>query len=501
MSAQTTDTHKDSQPPPDVNSRLAIDDPGQSVDGVRSLGETFSVNTTVPLFGKEGKVAKELLTPEDVGSKQANGLSMVYGFDTDEGIMSQSFNMAAAKEWVDKNATHSTCVSTAANCTVGLGFISDQERKAAAGEAQQTGLSQDQVLMFVQDPDYIESKVDTTLDPLCVVDFNDLIIRAGNDYFSIGAGMVEVVRDPADPITGEVMALYYAPVETKLAVNEGNGKDYYWVDGYSFASDTSGTAYARFGDKQRFMDEVAGKGDTGMSLDPNDYSEIIYIPSPNNSHPLYGKPKWLAAAPAMETILAAWDEKHSDYVNRCVMDYLLFIHGTSPIPAKDWAKITAAMSSSNGPGKQHKTIAHAWASSEDTKIDFHQLTKDSKTDEAFQKNYEVVKLEIVTAHQTPPLLAGIQIPGKLGANNEFINALMSYQALSIGPAQRRVSKILGRTLGNNDLSGLGLTSDSFNLRKVTDYINLQMADTTSRMRQSVSEAGQEGRDLSEGVRD
>ena len=108
---------------------------------------------------------------------------------------------------------------------------------------------------------------------------------------------------------------------------------------------------------------------------------------------------------------------------------------------------------------------------------------------------------IVSAHGVPPLLAGIQIPGKLGSTNELPNALMAFQALVIQQAQKVISSALINTLGNATLNGgLGLGADNFRLRKITDVISLSKMDTVSRMRQTVPEAKSEGRDLEAGLK-
>ena len=451
-----------------------------------------SIDTRIALFGNEGRIQKELLTDENVGSIQSGGLN---GYSlTDDGALFHTFNKREARTWLKKNATHGACIRAKVACTVGLGLISDQEKEATEAEAGQAGIRRQDILQFIMDPDFHRSKVESQLDNLCMIDFQDLLSRGCSDFFELGDMAIEVRRDPSNPIDGEVKALYYLPTDDLYAYSEGNGKDYHFNLG--FASDIE-TAFCRFGDKKRFMGTEAAQ-----SLKPEDVSEVIYIPDPLGGHPLYGEPSWLAAAPAMETANAAWEEKLSDYTNRCVVDFLLFLYGSSnPIGKDDWNKIRSALSQTSQAGKKHQSVAHAFPSGADTEIFYQQITKDSKTDESFQKNYEVTKMDIVTSHQVPPLLAGIQIPGKLGANNEFVNALMSFQALVIGKAQRVISRALSRTLGDTSKSGLNIGPDAFNFRKVTDYIDIKTADTVGRMRESATEAQANGRDLSEGVKE
>jgi len=450
-----------------------------------------SIDTRIELFGSEGRIQKELLT--DASGSLQPGES--YGSSlTAEGVMVHTFNKPGARAWLKKNATHGACIRSKVACSVGLGMISDQEKEAAGAEAGQAGIDPKDIIQFIMDPDIHRSEAEKQLDALCLIDFQDLLSRGGSDFFELGDMAIEVRRDSNDPINGEVKALYYLPTDELYAFSEGNGKDFYFNIGYGSDIDT---AFCRFGDKARFLATEAAN-----NLQPENVSEVIYIPDPLGGHPLYGEPGWLSSAPAMETANAAWEEKLSDYVNRCIVDFLLFIHGPgTPIGKTDWNKIRTAISQTSETGKKHQSVAHAFSSTAASKIFFQQITKDSKTDEAFQKNYEVTKMDIVTSHQVPPLLAGIQIPGKLGANNEFVNALMSFQALVIGRSQRTISRALSRTLGDTKKSGLGIDPDSFNFRKVTDYIDIKTADTVGRMRESAPEAAANGRDLSDGVKE
>ena len=132
------------------------------------------------------------------------------------------------------------------------------------------------------------------------------------------------------------------------------------------------------------------------------------------------------------------------------------------------------------------------------RVEVIKLAADMATEEQYAKDAEVFSQMIVSAHGMPPLLGNILIPGKLGATNEWVNSLTSYQLLQIWPDQYLIQKTLANTLGNDAESGLGLDEDDFRLRNITSQINLQMADTVSRMRE---EATDTDRDLEDGLKD
>jgi hypothetical protein len=106
----------------------------------------------------------------------------------------------------------------------------------------------------------------------------------------------------------------------------------------------------------------------------------------------------------------------------------------------------------------------------------------------------------------PPILAGILIPGKLGATNETPNAILAFQALVIGPAQETLESILDMTLGNSKLNGqLGLKPGDFKFKTIVDEIAEQMEkinpmDTLASSREQLPEQAKEGRDLKEGLK-
>ena len=132
---------------------------------------------------------------------------------------------------------------------------------------------------------------------------------------------------------------------------------------------------------------------------------------------------------------------------------------------------------------------------------FQKLGLEGKSDDDFGKTKESLAASIITAHGVPPLLAGVQLPGKLGANNELPNALMAFQILLVGPGQRLFQQTLGTTLGHPDHGVSKLTIKDFAFQRITDQIDLQAADTVGRMRTPMAQANAEGRDISAGVKD
>jgi hypothetical protein len=237
-----------------------------------------------------------------------------------------------------------------------------------------------------------------------------------------------------------------------------------------------------------------------MLADARGVSEVIHIKNHNTLSRWYGFADWLAAVPSVDLAQCVMQMKYDFYLNRGVPEFMLFVMTKQKMPPKDWKEIKDAISANIGRGNSHKSLA-VNLSTDDT-VELEKLGMDESGDDGFQTTRETLALDVVTAHRTPPLLAGIQIPGKLGANNELPNALMAFQVLVIGPAQYTFQSALGDTLGNSlDNGGLGLVFDDFSLKTILDSIDIGIMSTVGGMKQPVTAATAQGRDVGAGLKE
>lgn len=261
--------------------------------------------------------------------------------------------------------------------------------------------------------------------------------------------------------------------------------------------------FAMFGDKKAFLKRFstgAILSGANVSNDENAISEVIHFRRPTSLSRWYGFPDWLPGVALVQLVQAMHQHKYDFYLNRAVPEMMLFVLGQK-LPKKDWEAIENALKAHIGHGNSHKSLAIN-LSNPDIKIQLEKLAMEDGGDKEFVGTKENLALGIVSAHRVPPLLAGILIPGKLGATNELPNALRSFQALVIGPTQRLIQRILAATLGNPAHNGgLGLAAKDFLFAKIIDEVDLTVMDTSARMRQTEPEAKGQGRDMSEGVKD
>lgn len=384
------------------------------------------------------------------------------------------------------NEHHATCIQTKVSSTVGLGFLTESELKLREQRAKGEEVPWRPV------PDWEQSKCEIALDPLCVHSWQDTIDDTVEDLWQCGPGFVEVVRQRSD---SKVIGVHHTAAPNVHVYEEDAANWHYEVQ----AENGTMIRMAEFDDTPAFEARASRLGLTNLlGVQSGTYSEIIHFRRPSSISRIYGFPDWLSAGPAIELLACLKQFKFDFFNNRGVPEYMLFLIGTK-IDGPDWDKITNALNANIGMGNSHKSVAVNLTDRE-MEVILHKLDSEGSSNDSLDKMNESYQVAVVTAHGVPPLLAGILIPGKLGAANELPNALQLFQATRIGPVQRLVQMKLGATLGSKS-AGLGLTPRDFTPRRVTDYIDLATMDTTSRMRESIPDAKARGRDVSKGLRE
>lgn len=456
---------------------------------------------------------KDAVTNPEDGSLQsrlfkAQGEEGHSGQGVQLGEQMHPYDFHQVKSMLTANEHHSACINTKVSATVGLGFIDGQEDVVQEspitesikppGSDVRTGLpAPEQLPMPKTTKIYTDSKVDLAMNPLCMISATDLLHDICEDYWSAGNGMIEVVRERAGMT---IVGLHHLPSEEAHIFLEDTQYNFHYV--IKSAGDASDRRFSRFGDWEDF-EKRAGKQDIGFELadletDSEFVSEVIHFRQPSSLSRWYGFAKWLSAVPAIELAQMLMQWKFDFFLNRGVPEFIFLLTGAKLKPDV-WKKIEDALKSNIGMGNSHKSLALNVASAE-VKMEVIKLAAESKGEDTFAMTKESLGLSIVTAHGVPPLLAGIQIPGKLGATNELPNALAAFQLLVIGPAQRLFQQTLAVTLGaDNGIDGV--ESEDFAFTKITEEIDIGQMDTVARMRQSPMQAADEGRDLDEGPKE
>lgn len=392
---------------------------------------------------------------------------------SEPGAKELPFDMYRARRLVVLNPHHSACMRAKTASLVGMGFVVDGDTDPEMEPSKKRKL---------------RSKASKALDPLCLVTFQDVLNDVGEEFWHVGNGYMEIVRGEKD-YEGAIKGVYHAPAPTIRLVVEPNGHDFHYEE-----AGGGGKKFARFGDLKRFMEDI------GNDLNQEKVGEIIHFRQSSSLSRWYGFPDWLAAISAMELAGALHQHAHDFFLNRGVPEFILFMLGKK-IDTENWKKIEQSMQAHVGLGNTRKSMALNLSDPEMV-VQLEKLGIDAGLDsDSFSSMCDALALEVVTSHGVPSLLAGIQIPGKLGATNELPNALRAFQLLLIGPAQQAFTSILDCTLGDNSINGnLGLTEGDFVLRAITDELDLDQLDTSSQMRETEEDAKKSGRDLKEGLK-
>ena len=432
--------------------------------------------------------------------------------DPQQGLKYHPFNFEMVVKFKEFNAHHSTCIETKKEATVGLGLVTEEERKrkkelaemplmGQAGPAKPGGIQPPQPPRGVNKEESdlsgsSTSKAEEALDALCRVSFQDVIGDVAEDYFQTGNGYIEVVR-----LGNEIVGLHHIPAAHVFVFVEDDLYNIHyeiepftsWTSAAEGGNAAGSRIFVPFGQKEAYLARRPTSPEQAAKI-----SEVIHFRKPSSASRWYGVPDWLAAVPKIE-LSHCMDQFQLDFfVNRGVPEFILFILG-GKLDEPDRKKLEESLRAGVGVGNAYKSLMLNINDSE-TKIQLEKLESDSRDGQSQQALEQQWALSVVTAHRVPPLLAGIQIPGKLGASNEIVSAMKAFQTLVIGPSQKVFETILNRTLGG--AQGInGLKSGDFEFRKITDEMEVEQLDPISRMRQEFTAPQNKGRDPNEGLKE
>ena len=366
----------------------------------------------------------------------------------EEGRKEHPFNMAGTARFMTANAHHSACIAAKVSASIGLGIVSED--------------------------------VEEKLDELCDVSWQHVNNAVAEDYENTGNGYIEVVREG-----NEIVGLHHLHAPGVYV----NLDDPQTMDFHYEIQSREGTErrFARFGDSERFRAKYSGKigVPTGGIGNEGRTSEVIHIVEPTSLSRWYGVPRWLSAVAAVELVMAILQHNYDFFNNRGVPEFILFVLGKK-VDEEDWNDIKSKIQEHVGLGNGYKSMA-VNLPQEGVEVQLEKLGIDSESDGTFDDMLDTLSMMIVSAHQVPPQLAGIMIPGKLGATNELPNAMATFQTLVIGQKQKLWSSTLGCTLGKEGVGIEGLNRKSFEWKKITDEINLPTMDAVARTRTPLAE--------------
>lgn len=333
------------------------------------------------------------------------------------GRKAHPFDMKAPRKYRRFNTTHSACIEAKRAATVGHGHKS--------------------------------SDVSKVLSPLCERSWQDLLDKIADDFWNTGNGYIEVVRgNPRDQriITG---LHHIQSPNVWVDVESTPQRDFHFevISSDSTVRDVH-RRFARFGDLQRFRRRAGRNGERFGRQARGATSEVIHWAFPTTESRYYGIPEYFSAVPSIELVQAMTQHEFNFFFNYGVPEFLLFILGPK-LSKSDWEQVETVMKSGQGVTNGHQSGAFNFdVNPELIRVQVERLAMiDGGEGNKFRDHSQVTAMNICSAHGTPPSLAQVLIPGKMGANNEQSNNLMVFQIQKVAPAQRSLSELLACTLG------------------------------------------------------
>lgn len=475
-----------------------------------------------------GSLLTQILHKSDTTIKAAPSNQGVFA-----GRKEPPFDIKMLTELQISNTHHATCVHAKVAAIAGLGFRSPSDKRLVPAPDLGTPLSgptagnslpgESTPQAGEADPTIEDDPVSLALDDLCDSSFLDVLCSAVEDFVQTGNGYIEVVRKNNTSGDSAITGIHHLPAVQVAVVIE----DQFYNKHFEISSleSVGSRRFAEFGDLDDFVNRAGSGSIAYVGVDPSNFSsvsEVIHLKKSTSLSRFYGWPDSIASVAAVELMQCVYQHNYDFFLNRGVPEFMFIVTGGTVDP-EDWKKVVAAMQSTVGLQNASKTIALN-LKGEGLTVKVEKLALEGKTGDAnFSNLHDTLALAIVSAHRVPHLLAGIQIPGKLGAANELPNALMAFQTLVCGPAQETIAKILKRTLGNPLKNGglmvpaveaytdpvtkvvtpvraaRPLNKRDFVFREIIDRLDVGKMDTVGRMKTPLAQAQAQGRDPADGL--
>jgi hypothetical protein len=293
---------------------------------------------------------------------ERDSIDYVSFFDTSNNVYINDLARRARR-----SSTHSAILSSKLSYTVGTDFIFDPDLKPNEQS-------------WVDD---INAKGET---------LRDLFKKAGNDYITFGNAWIQSVK-----VQGRTN--YYHIDATKVRIKKDRSaiivSDYWREIG-------NGT--------------YTSKPHVEISLNPKKSTHAIQLMRHSPEYNFYGLPDYIGALNWIDVEYRIPKFNLDRFDNGFFPSALIQMFGAPPegTTAKQYVK--SMVSNFTGEANNSKIVAEMLDSPEQAaKI----TTFDSEKQGEFEKLAEMSKVNIITAHRIPPVLAMIETAGKLGGNQQI----------------------------------------------------------------------------------
>lgn len=301
--------------------------------------------------------------------------------------------------YLEVNSWHKRCIYLKAAVTGALGWslVTDDDNKKPDAAYKQ-------ITTFLENPN------------LKLENFSGILFKMLIDYYAIGNGFLEIVRNKK----GEVTEIYHIPARTMRRKKDFSG--YYQVRTFKKVE------FNNFGDREGGRNEVLHH----LDYDPmDDY---------------YGLPEWITAMATMALDRSGIEYNTYAYSNGMMASHAVIIEGGELSAKAKRALKTFFKNNLTGLKNAAKIIV---ISNDDpnVKIKIEKLDKGgSEQSLSFQRMRTLNRDEIIAIHGVPPRMLGIMSAGQLGGGGETIGQLKIFKETQIDPEQRKLEYMLNQTI-------------------------------------------------------
>lgn len=369
-----------------------------------------------------------------------------------------------------------------------------------------------------------DEALEDTLDSMCANSFQDVMERATDDMLATGIGYIEVIRK--NPLgktvadAGPVAAFSWIPSKSMYFEREprfrfdltadGDGQPRLNIGpGYHFAQNViqavslplgpssdgpyqTSPRFALCGDRDRLfgLPEFSGQAVK---------TEVIPLVLPTNLWRYYGAPRHLSAAPYIELISEALQQRFDFFHNRGIPDFLLFLRGAS-LTKDQKEDLQTVLNASSGQGNKGKSAAFTLpGSASEVGVDLLRMGVDYEIDKGLVELHDMGALSLASSTRVAPVIAGVTVAGKMGAANETLQAMIMLEVMQTQQMRKNIEKALRKALSKE--AAFNGKKFKFNtpLDQIMEIMNDPAIMATDTMSRSKGEAaGQAGRDFSKG---
>jgi len=396
-----------------------------------------------------------------------------------DGRIEHPINLSVLKNLLSVNPVHSACISAKVEATVGVGHVSEEEKRAIKEILK--GVNVEGNKLILRQSIGLPGKVDDVLDPHCFNTWQDVLHDASEDYNILGHSGIEFIYTAERDLRG----IHSVPAESLyIHINRDEATGELWHYFKIENGTTNDKVIAPFGKNTEI------KARLGLTYLP---SELIHFRKPTSRSRYYGVPDYLACMADIELGMRRNQMASDFFLNRAVPEGIIWTKKTG-YSTEQKTTLSNTLKGVMGPGNGYKSIYIDLLDPEG-QVGYIPIMAETPLD-SLKDISETIAASIVTSHRVPHLLAGVLTPGKIAGVNELPNAIITFQTLVVQPMQNLIKRMLANSLGG-PMGNVDLEPEDFDFRRITDAFDLGTLDTMNRMKEPVGS----GRKPSEGLKD